>query len=338
MHREAEIIYQITAILPRSQSQLNRVFEADAEIIQFAGQRLLFNTDDFSDEDLLRDTDPYTLGWNLAVGGLTDILATGGSPLYFAHSLVVGKTWSKEYIRQFTRGIAAVLKAAQVNFIGGDLGFSERWRYTATAIGVLDGQPLLRSNAKVGDQIYLTGRMGTGNLEAYLKLFSDQKGWGGLVRPLKNQFRLRVTEAGLIRKYANACIDTSDGVFNALNTIAELSGVGFEVSGLPYIKAGRLLAQVFALPELLLFLGECGEYELLFTIDATAEAAFLNEAQQADLVFFKIGQVTQPGKKIVVAKDRKINLNSFHFRARDYDNIRQYIEDMIAFIKRSSNG
>ena len=336
MSREKVLIKIIDGVMPRSKFQVNTLFESDSEILQlgneFENQKLLHTIDEFSGEDMLRENDPYTLGWNIAVGAISDIFATGGKPLFYSHSLTIKETWTEEYIRLFSEGIAAVLKESGACFLGGDFGKSRFWRYTASVIGNLEGQPLLRSGAKIGDGIYITGTIGGGNLEAFLKLYSEKKIVGRLLEAFKNRFNLRIKEAHLIKTFANACIDTSDGVFNGINSIAEISGTGYELRDLPYIKAGSIAATVFSIPKSLLFLCECGEYELLFTVAKEKETEFMEEASKRGLLFYKIGSIKNPSIKILKENNKIIDLSLLNISARDYEDIKDYLKDIIIFL------
>lgn len=333
MGLEKSLIKSINDVMPRSQLQLNNLFESDSEIVEFGGMKMLFTIDEFSEEDMLREHDPFILGWNLTVGAISDILATGGRPVFYAHSMTIDKNWDEDYVKLFSEGIASALKEANTSFIGGDFGRSGTWRYTATVIGALEGEPLLRSKAREGDSIFISGKVGTGNFEAFIKMVSDRKLAGKLSRPIKNRFCLRLKEAELIRRYAGACIDTSDGVFNAINTICEMSKTGYEVRDLPYIKTGALAAKAFSMPKTLLFLGECGEYELLFTVGVQNEEAFLKEASEKGLEFYKIGSVTEAQKRVLIEDRKQIDLSSVHIRARDFDDMRAYIKALMVSLK-----
>jgi len=333
MSIESDLIKKISSIMPRSEHQINKLFESDAEIIDFGGRRMMFSIDEFSQEDMMREHDPFSLGWNFAVGAISDILAAGGRPLFYAHSMTVDKNWHEDYIKSFSQGVASVLEKSQASFIGGDFGRSNNWRYTAAVIGILEEKPLFRSGASAGDGIYLSGKIGAGNLEAFLKIYSEKKGAGKLARVVKNRFFLRLDEAKLIKKYAKACMDTSDGVFNSLNLLAESSNTGYEVRDLPYLKAGEVLARVFRIPRTLLFLGECGEYELIFTVGKQDEEEFLHEAQVKGMKFFKIGRVLESGRNLY-EDNREIDLSSLNVRARDFDDMRKYIKVLVDFIER----
>lgn len=336
MNKEKQMIEVINKHMPRSTTQLNKLFEADSEIIDFQGKRLLHTMDEFSEEDLLRDEDPYVLGWNMAVGSISDILATGGIAKYYAHSLVIQNSWSQDYVGKLSQGIAQVLKEVGAAFIGGDFGTCKTWRYTGSVIGELEGPPLLRSGAKVGDRIFVSGPIGRGNVEAALVLYAQNPFIKQLTGRWKNTFRLRSKEAELIKRHSCCCMDTSDGVFNALNAISEMSRTGFVVNDLPYVKSGLFLAKSLNIPKEVLFLGECGEYELLFTLSKEVEEEFLNEALEKKLDFYKLGEVTEQGSKTLGKKDREIDLATYDLSARDYPEPKDYLRAVVNFLKGGS--
>lgn len=333
MNKEKEMIEVIHKQMPRSASQLNKLFEADSEIVDFHGKSLLYNIDEFSEEDLFRDEDPYVLGWNMATGSISDILASGGKPKYYAHSLVIQNSWTKDYVEKLSFGIAEVLKEVGAVFIGGDFGISKTWRYTGSVIGDLEGPPMLRSGAKVGDGIFVTGPIGSGNVEAALVLYAENPLVKHITGRWKNSFRLRSIEAEVIKRHSCCCIDTSDGVFNALNAISEMSKTGFVVGNLPYVKSGLLLAKALNVPKEMLFLGECGEYELLFTLSKEAEEDFLNEVQEKKLKFHKIGEVKEQGNKSLWERGRKIDFITYDLSARDYTDPKDYLRTVVHFLK-----
>lgn len=332
MAGEREVIEMISSIMPKSEVRLNKPFESDSEVLNHHGKRLLVNVDEFSGEDLFRTGDPYSLGWNIAVGAVSDILASGGRPLYYAHSLVIDNSWDEAYIKQFSEGVAGVLKGSGTAFIGGDFGRAREWRCAVTVIGDAEGEAVLRSGASAGDLIYMTGEVGTGNFEAFLSMYRDRAVIGHVSGTIRNRFELRIREAELIRKYATACIDTSDGVFNSLNAVADASGTGYAVQDLQYMKLGKMAAKLMSMPKALLFLGECGEYELLFTVKAEMEQEFLKIADESKLKFCKIGKVTEPSQRTLFEKNTAIDLRGLDISARDYEDRKEYIKKLIEFL------
>lgn len=334
MNKEKRLITMIDSIMPASPLRKNICFESDAEIIRIGDETVLYTIDEFSREDLFLENDPYTLGWNIAVGALSDILAAGGIPIYYSHAVMIKNTWTEDYIKKLMEGIAAVLKQVGITFIGGDFGKSETWRYTASIIGKPIGKPILRKGAAPGNIIYMSGEIGAGNLEAGLNLYSDYKAIGMLIKNLQNRFSLRIKESRIISKFATACIDTSDGVFDALTTISELNNVGFEVSDLPYIKKGVMAAKLISIPKTMFFLGGCGEYELLFTIKPEDEQVFLSAAKGKNLKFYYLGIILPDSDKQILNEDNNsIDLSELKIQARDYDNVKDYLSAITGWIK-----
>ncbi len=334
MNAERKIIELITSIMPESKNRVNKCFESDSELIKFGKDKLLFSLDGFSGEDMFQDRHPYNLGWNMAVGGLSDILACGGKPQFYAHSICAAENWDNKFIKNLTEGIADVLKISKTEFIGGDFGKANEWGYTAAVIGSIKGKQLTRKGASLSDVIYITGRIGIGNVQAALILYSEDTRFKKFYRSFSNKFELRIKESLLIKKYATACIDTSDGVFNALNTISELNNTGYIVKDPPYVKNGIVLAKQMSMPKSLLFLGECGEYELLFTMREKDEEEFLKRAKKKKMEFYKIGRVSPRNKKVLIEDGKEINLKGINIRARDYGDMNTYLSKLTDYISR----
>ena len=333
--REREIIRIMLDAFTGGETSGQPYFSTDAERFRFAGKEFLFTTDEFSAEDLFRDHDLSILGWNLAVATISDIYACGGTPMFFGHSVSVPSGWTNIQIRDLSRGIASCLEQSEISFIGGDLGFSEQWHYTGIVLGKAQ-RPLSRLGAQAGDIIYITGTIGKGNLEAALKLYSDHPALKHLPNCLVNRFSLRKTESKLIRNIANCCIDTSDGVLKALQTIAEINRVGFVVNNLPYSPEGISVTRLLGQPDELLFMGESGEYELLFTVSQEMEPVLLRKAGQRKLVFHKIGYITESQDILLVEKNRTLDLQKFRFCARDFPDIGIYLDKLVTTLKNET--
>lgn len=332
MDRERDIIRIMLDCLTGGEKPGQPYFSTDAESFTLGGRNLLFTTDEFSDEDLFRDHNPEVLGWNLAVATISDIYAAGGTPLFFGQSVSVPPAWNDQRIRDFTNGIATCLEEAKVTFIGGDLGFSDRWHYTGIVIGEAR-RPISRLGARAGDAIYMTGAIGKGNLEAALKLYSSHAGLKHLLTHLPLRFALRKAESELIREFAGCCIDTSDGVRKALQTIANLNQVGFVVKDLPYLSEGVVATRLLGKPEELLFLAESGEYELLFTLSPDVENDFIKEAHTRSLRFHKTGQITTDRDMVLEKKQCRTDLTKFTFSARDFTDVQSYLDRLTITLK-----
>jgi len=336
MNYEENIIKLINDVMPESSLRKSISGEVDSEVIRLGDKDYLFTTDDFSKEDLLQENDPFVLGWNIACGAVSDIITTGGRPLVYSHSMVIPNSWNEKYIEQFSRGISAVLEKYSISFIGGDLGIADNWRYTASVIGEPVGKQVNRKGCKAGDSLFITGKVGAGNLDAALNLYSENGKIEKLLKGVKNKFSTHEHLPKIISKYASAAIDTSDGVFAALQTLSHLNKTGFQIDNLPFITKGVLASKILNLPKLLLFLGECGEYEILFTVSEQNKENLIDKIMKQNSKIYEIGKITASEvDKSVILKDKLFNLSDYNMKARDFENVKDYLKNVMEWVEKS---
>ncbi|PLX33482.1 MAG: thiamine monophosphate kinase [Ignavibacteria bacterium] len=327
---ERRIIQLFLEALPENGSRLQPFFTTDAQTLEIGTARCLFTIDSFGEEDHFRTSDPYTLGWNLAAGTVSDIHACGGTVLHYAHSCTVANAWSEEYLSAMARGISDVITLCGARFLGGDTGRTECWQYTGVAIGRADRE-ITRRGAQPGDRLYITGEIGSGNLEAALSLIDAAP-----VRLFRSthpamRFPVRNREARLIAHFASACMDTSDGLLRALTTISEINHTGYSAKDLPWHTPGCELLQQLGLPTELLMAGECGEYELLCTIPQSVEEEFLGAAEREGMVFHVIGMVTEAGHAELQEEDGTMDLSNCTLTARGATNHHDYVRRLTEY-------
>lgn len=333
MSNEDKLISLINSVMPSSPLRLSKSGEVDAEVFILDNNEYLFTTDDFSGEDLLKEDDPYLLGWNIACGAVSDIIAAGGKPLAYAHSVVIPNSWTEPYIREFSRGVSAILQRYSVSFIGGDIGIADRWRYTASVIGKPVGRKVNRRGCQAGDPIYITGKIGAGNLEAVLSLYSGNESIAKLTQGRKNKFHTLEKLPEVISKYASSAIDTSDGVFAALQTVSGLNDVGYRIDQLPFLPKCVLAAGILQVPTLLFFLGECGEYEILFTVGSHHKESLETELKKLNIQAWEIGVVkADPKHRTVMYNSKEIGFQDYALRARDFSDVNEYLGRMKTWI------
>jgi len=81
-----------------------------------------------------------------------------------------------------------------------------------------------------------------------------------------------------------------------------------------------------------LFAGECGEYELLFTIKKQDEKQFLTEAKIEGYKFYHLGEVTNKDIRMVKNNDQYIQFNDFNISARDFSCLSDYLNKLEDYI------
>jgi len=213
-------------------------------------------TTDFVLQDLhftLETHKAADVGHKALARSLSDLAAMGSTPVFCLVSLAVPKELSGRWTEQFYRGLLALAKRYGITLAGGDLSRFEKVIVDVMCCGrVPRGGSLLRSGAKAGDRIYVTGELGGSALG-----LATQKG-AAWKRHLRPEPRI---QAGLElrRRGVSACMDLSDGLSLDLRRLCLESNVSAEVwPSLPITKGATV--------EQALHGGE--DYELVFTAPA----------------------------------------------------------------------
>lgn len=293
LNKETSIIRQIAGDFVRHPHQVNRLLEADAEIIRLPGKRdeyLVLKVDGIHEEikEKLYE-DPYLIGWMTVTAPVSDIAAVGAVPSGILLSLTLSQHYNDEWLKQFKAGINDACKIYNLYVLGGDTNFDDLFSVSATVVAYIHSQPpLLRSGMMPGDFLYSTGPFGKGNAYAYSRFFD--RSFNVNYQPVA-----RLNESGLISKYATACIDTSDGLFPALSLLSEINEVGFclDIPVLQLLSRESLnITQNAKIPEWLFLAGPHGEYELLFTIPEKNHNNFIQAYKNEKWNPVYVGKVT----------------------------------------------
>ncbi len=253
-------------------------------------------TTDFSLEGIhfRRDWHPAAaVGHRCLARGLSDIAAMGGEPVAAFLSLALPRDISQVWVAGFVRGLIRLAEKYGVTLAGGDTAESPGGVLADIVVvgTVLKGKAVLRSGARPGDSIYVSGELG-GSAAAVARMEAGKKAG---VREFRWHFypepRIALGLALRHKKLASAMIDTSDGLSTDLAHICEESGVGAEIeAGL--VPRARVGTREVAL-ELALHGGE--DYELLFTMPAARGVP----GRIAGVRLTRIGHVTR-GRKILL--------------------------------------
>ncbi|MCK5170279.1 MAG: hypothetical protein KAQ75_10400, partial [Bacteroidales bacterium] len=83
------------------------------------------------------------------------------------------------------------------------------------------------------------------------------------------------------------------------------------------------------------FMGECGEYELVFTIKEESKDTFIREAKNGQLFFTQIGKIQSKHQKLLQTEEDCIDFIKYKVRARDYNNISEYLTELINYVKNN---
>jgi thiamine-monophosphate kinase len=224
------------------------------------------------------------VGHHCITRGLSDIAAMGGHPLACFLSLGLPKDLPRSWVSGFLRGLLAQARRFKTPLAGGDISSARQITADIMVTGqVPAGAAVLRSGARSGDRIYVTGSLG-GSAATLKQLFVGKK-----IKPIRSNAHFYPTPriaAGAwlrTRSLATSMIDVSDGLSVDLAHICEESRVTaiVEENKIPIGKGADL--------ELALHGGE--DYELLFTVPSRAKVP----ARIAGIAVTEIGEIRNRG-------------------------------------------
>jgi thiamine-monophosphate kinase len=264
------------------------------------------------------DVDPESLGHKALAVNLSDLAACGARPLAFTLALSLPHI-DEPWLTAFSRGLWALADAHGCELIGGDTTQGPL-NICITVFGETEGQPLLRSCARAGDELWVSGHLG----DAHLALQGLQ---GRLPVPaaLLDQTRQRLERPtprvalGLaLRGIAHAAIDLSDGLVGDVRHVLKASGVGAAVQ--VDLAASLLAAQhhpdwpAVGSTALAHVLTGGDDYELCFTAPPEAREAVLQAGRQAHTPVTRVGHIeAEPGLRLVDAQHHRLPLNLASF-------------------------
>lgn len=244
----------------------------DCAVLRIPKGHEVLVTTDFSIENVhfRRDWHPAELvGWRCLARGLSDIAAMGGEPRAAFLSLALAGDIPQPWIRRFMRGLLDLAGRFKVPLAGGDTAQSASGiQADIVVIGsVPTGKSILRSGAKVGDLVYVTGSLGGSAAAldevARLNPASSRGMKAELLRQMRPLPRLLAGQWLRQHKIASAMIDISDGLSTDLSHICEESGVGADIEGTAIPRTRILLGKEPVALDYALHGGD--DYELLFT-------------------------------------------------------------------------
>ena len=260
------------------------------------------------------------LGHKALAVNLSDLAACGARPLAFTLSLALPAA-DEAFLAPFARGLLALAERHDCELIGGDTTRGPVTTIAITVFGeVATGAALLRSGARVGDDLYVSGTLGDARLalevlRGSVALSGDAF---GRVRRAMEEPTPRVELGRALVGVASSAIDVSDGLAGDLGHVLRASRVGatVELAALP--RGADLANQSEALQrECLLSGGD--DYELVFTAAAGRRDAVGAAARASATPVTRIGRIeAAPGLRVVDATGRELGgaLASFdHFLA-----------------------
>jgi len=192
----------------------------------------------------LSGANPVDVGWKAMMRPLSDFAATSALPQFALITLIASKETEVEWVKALYRGLRPAAKRFKISIVGGEMSSTPGpIAISVSIVGFVEkGRWLSRRGGKVGDDLFVTGRL------------------GGAVKQKHLQFIPRIVESRwLTKNFAiHAMMDLSDGLGVDLPRLARASNVGFkiEMESLPLSRGAKIGSAI----------SEGEDYELLFAI------------------------------------------------------------------------
>src|SRR5476649_885155 len=276
---EFELIAKLTRALPVNESVVTGAGD-DCAVLDFGWTEklFLFKTDAIVEGfHFTRETPPEKIGRKALARGLSDIAAMAGTPTAVLVTIALPENFDAEFVSKIYDGLNALAEKSGVAIVGGETTTNPgRILISIALLGtVARGKQILRSGAKIGDAIFVTGELGGSLADKHL------------------DFEPRIPEGRWLAEHfaIHAMIDLSDGLAGDLRHILKASGVGAELlkSAIPISREAKLAARKSApaKPALAAALTDGEDFELLFTA-ASKDAVKLLDAWQKKFTKLKL--------------------------------------------------
>jgi thiamine-monophosphate kinase len=266
---EFALIARLTKSLPANETVIAGAGDDCAVLDLGVPEKLiLFKTDAVVEGiHFTKETPPEKIGRKALARGLSDIAAMAGTPTAALVTLALPKDFDAAFVGNIYDGLKALAEKTGVAIVGGETTTNpERILISIALLGTVPrGKQILRSGAKVGDAIFVTGEL------------------GGSLAGRHLDFEPRLEEARWLAEHfpVHALMDLSDGLGGDLRHILTASQVGAEIlkSAVPISRAAKLAARTgsSAKPPFVAALTDGEDFELLFTV-ASKDAVKLLDA------------------------------------------------------------
>ena len=306
--RETELIERIDKAVGRrfyGSRKIGLGIGDDAALLRpRAGHELVLTCDWFLEgAHFLRDKHPPdSVGWKCLARALSDIAAMGGVPRCFLLSLALPVSHTVRWLDEFLAGLRRASRRFGCVLAGGDTTQRKEILININVAGEVEtGRAVLRSGARPGDLVYVSGHLGEADLG--LQILRRSRRLAIRNDPLLNKHlfpepRFALGQWLANKRLASAMMDLSDSLSSDLPRLCAASGVGarLESEKIPLIR-NLDTARKLGLDPLDLALRGGDDYELLFTVREHKARSVPRAFQSIKLT--AIGRITEKAKLVI---------------------------------------
>ena len=286
---EAEILKSFNRLIKNNEESTSILVGSgdDAAVISSKSKNLVHSLDiSTAGVHFPENSDPTDIAYRSISIALSDLAAMGAYPSFITIGLT-SESMDKIWYERFTDGVEKVLKKHDIKLIGGDIT-KGKLNICVNVFGYLFNKPITRKNAKINDDIYVSGVLGIarqGLIDWNNKINSEY-----IDKFFRPEPRFDISK--LISKYANSCIDISDGLMCDLKKICNASRVGavIDFEKIPKINGENDINY-----------GD--DYELCFTASPNMRGKIDTKLN------FLIGKITKDKEIYLIKNNKKMNFN-----------------------------
>ncbi len=313
IHDEAELIETYLSPLTR-RCPTAFGLKDDAALIEIEeGNDLVVSTDPVIAGEHFFAGDPAAdIAWKALAVNISDLVAKGAEPVAYTMALAFPEAPKHAWMAEFAGGLALAQDAFGTTLVGGDTDrTSGPLSISITAFGVVPREAFVpRGGARAGDHVFVTGTLGDAALG--LRLHWDGAAFDGLPPDLRAHLVARYLRpcprqalVPVLRTYATAALDVSDGFAKDLARIAAGANAGLDIAFdmLPLSAAARAVktGSPLAVEKAVLTGGD--DYEIIFAVTAGDVAAMRAAAEAAGVAITEVGVLHEGAPVRFLASD-----------------------------------
>lgn len=254
----------------------------------------------------------FKIAKKLLYSNLSDLASAGAKPLYYMLGFSKNDKLNKKFYSDFAKGLKEVQNEFDINLIGGDTVAAQQLTLSVTIFGsVKKGTNLLRSQAQIGDLIYVSGFIGDAYLaRKYPKIYKNTRHFFPIPR-------IELGQKLVANKLSKCAADISDGLLRDLNNICESSNLNAEIflEKIPLSSEAKNFLLKNSKEDILNLLSGGDDYELIFTVAKKNKEKIAALAKALKLELTCIGEFkkNKAGITLFDMKNKKITIKKLGY-------------------------